>query len=359
MTARTFIIAEAGVNHNGSLDMAKALIDGAVAAGVDAVKFQTFRAASLAGVTAPKARYQKESGGDAESQFEMLRRLELNHENHRELAAYCANRGIEFMSTPFDLDSARFLIQDLGVRCIKISSGDITNGPLLLACAQSGLDIILSTGMSTLADIEVALGMLAFGYLGSAQPPSLDGFRLAYANAEGQEILLDRVTLLHCTTEYPAPFAGVNLKAMDTLSQAFGLQVGYSDHTQGIAVPIASVARGARVIEKHFTLDRNLPGPDHQASLEPRELRAMVRSIREVEQALGNGRKIPALAEIDNIGVARKSLVASQAISKGSLYSEGNLTAKRPGNGISPVYFWDMLGRVAPRDYDVDEMVEI
>ena len=354
-----FIIAEAGVNHNGSLDMALELIDAAAEAGVNAVKFQTFKAEKLVSRYASKAEYQTWNTGTAESQLEMIKKLELDEEQHMILLDYCRKRGIEFMSTPFDLDSVDFLANVVNVSRLKIPSGEITNGLILLKFAQTGKPLILSTGMSTLDEVEMALGILAFGFINSGEKPSMGAFTEAYSSNEGQAFLREKVSLLHCTTEYPAPFEEVNLKAMDTLRDKFSLPVGYSDHTMGIAVPIAAVAQGAVIIEKHFTLDRNLPGPDHKASLEPEELRQMVSSIRQIKLALGNGVKQPTASEIKNMAVARKSLVATRNIKKGELFTENNIAAKRPGNGIPPIYYWDVLGKVARRDYNIDEMVEL
>lgn len=354
-----YIIAEAGVNHNGSLELAKQLIDAAVSACADAVKFQTFKAGALVSRYAPKADYQKLTTPAGESQFVMLEKLELNLDQHRVLADYAGQKGIEFLSTPFDIDSVDLLVQELKVQRIKISSGDITNAPLLLTAARSGKPVILSTGMSTLGEIETALGVLAFGYIENDAVPSIRSFKKAYIREDGQAAIRDKVILLHCTTEYPAPLDEVNLRAINSLKAAFGLTVGYSDHTEGLTVPIAAVAMGAMVIEKHFTVDRNLPGPDHKASLEPGELKAMVCSIREVEHARGNGLKVPTASEISNIATARKSLVAACEIRKGSRYSEENLAVKRPGNGISPEYYWDLLGKKARRNYTADEMVEL
>ncbi len=354
----TYVIAEAGVNHNGSLNLAKELIDVAAEAGADAVKFQTFKAEEVISRNAPKAAYQTKTTSKQESQLEMVKKLELSAQSHRMLIEHCAKRKIQFLSTPFDLSSVDFLDNVLDLPRIKIPSGEITNGPLLLKIAQTGKPVILSTGMSTLGEIEIALGVLAFGYLKSEGSPSLKNFEGAYFSEEGQKNLQDRVSLLHCTTEYPAPFADVNLRAIDTLRQAFGLPVGLSDHTVGIAVPIAAVARGASIIEKHFTLDKNLPGPDHKASLEPGELRQMVISVRQVEKALGNGRKRVMPSELPNRDIARKSLVASICINKSDLFSGKNLCAKRPGVGVSPMLYWDYLGRIAKKDYQIDELIE-
>ncbi len=355
---RVFIIAEAGVNHNGSVDMALQLIDAAAAAGADAVKFQTFRSEKVVSRHAAKASYQVDTTGAGESQLEMVKKLELDFAAHRKLMAHCRERSICFLSTPFDESSVDLLVDELGVSLLKIPSGEITNALLLLKIAASNLPVILSTGMSSLGDIETALGVLAHGWLNwlkEKTPPTPPAFAAAYRRDDGQYMLRERVTLLHCTTEYPAPFDEVNLRVIDTLAQAFDLQVGYSDHTSGIAVPIAAVARGASVIEKHFTLDRDLPGPDHRASLEPDELCDMIAAIRQVEQALGGRRKIVTPAEAKNLAIARKSLVAARAIAAGEPFSLDNLTAKRPGNGISPLFFHEFLGRPASRAYAEDE----
>lgn len=359
MTDSVYIIAEAGVNHNGSLDLARQLIDVAAAAGADAVKFQTFKAETLVSKQAAKADYQRQTTSADESQYEMIKKLELDAEAHRLLIDYCEKAGIQFLSTPFDLASVDLLVRTFDLAYIKIPSGEITNGPLLLKIAQTGKPVILSTGMSTLGEIEQALGVLAFGYLDSHESPSREAFQAAYRSSTGQKRLAACVRLLHCTTEYPAPFAEVNLRAMDTLRLAFGLPVGFSDHTPGIAVPIAAVARGAQIIEKHFTLDRSLPGPDHRASLEPKELQEMIRSIRQVEEALGEAIKAPSSSEMKNLAVARKCLVAKRNIAAGEVFTEANIAVKRPGNGISPFRFWEVLGRKALRDFIADEAIEV
>lgn len=354
---RAFVIAEAGVNHNGDLDLARRLVDLAAEAGVDSVKFQTFRAEALASASAPKAAYQQQTTGTGESQLAMLRRLELSPAAHRELLLRAEGQGLEFMSTPFDSASLQLLL-DLGLRTLKLGSGELTNGPLLLQVARSGLPLILSTGMSDLDEVAQAVGVLAFGWLGGSKPGPV-AFAEAAATEEGQRVVRQKLTLLQCTTEYPAPFADVNLRAMDTLAQRFGCPVGFSDHTPGIAAPVAAVARGARVIEKHFTTDKALPGPDHRASLEPAELAAMVAAIRQVEQALGDGSKRAAASELGNRGVARKSIVAATAISAGAVLTEDLLACKRPGGGLSPMAWWDVLGTVATRDYAADEPIEV
>ena len=354
----TYIIAEAGVNHNGSLDMARKLIDVASEAGADAVKFQTFKAENLVSKTAPKADYQVNTTGAKESQFDMIHKLELNEDAHRQLILYCNEKSIQFLSTPFDFESVDLLTKTFNLPLLKIPSGEINNGPLLLSIAQTGKPVILSTGMSTLEEVEQALGVLAYGFVSDGQHPSRKAFREAYLSDEGQGALRDKVRLLHCTTEYPAPINEVNLRAMDTLSEMFKLPVGFSDHTEGVAVAIAAVARGAVVIEKHFTLDRTLPGPDHKASLEPAELKTMVCAIREVEAALGDGVKQPTASEIKNLTVARKSLVVKTEIKSGEVFTAETLGAKRPGDGVSPMAYWDFIGRKAICDYAQDEKVK-
>lgn len=355
MNDRVFVIAEAGVNHNGALDSALALVDAAAEAGADAVKFQTFEAAKIASRSAAKADYQNRTTDAGESQLDMLRRLELPRAWHRELKVRAEERGLMFLSTPFDLESLAFLVEELDVSIVKLGSGELTNAPLLHAAGGCGRPVILSTGMSTLEEIELALGVLAAGRLGHA--PGREAFARAYASEEGKAALADSVTLLHCVTEYPAPREEVNLRAMDSLTQAFGLPVGYSDHSRGTAIAIAAAGRGARVIEKHFTLDRTLPGPDHLASLEPAELAQMIIAIRQIEPALGDGVKRPMASERKNIAIARKSLVAARPIAKGEVFSEENLTVKRPGDGLSPFDYWSLLGRTAERDYAEDEVI--
>lgn len=354
---RIYVIAEAGVNHNGSLALALKLVDAAKEAGADAVKFQTFKAENLVCRNTEKAEYQKKSSGVGENQFEMLRRLELSEGDHQRLIEHCHVRGIDFLSSPFDLQSLVLLVDRFDLPLLKLGSGELTNAPLLLAIARSGKSLILSTGMAVVEEIKEALGVLAFGYTNQRGTPNRDLFSKAYESIEGQVRLRERVTLLHCTTEYPAPLADVNLKAMDMLADTFGLSVGYSDHTEGWVVTLAAAARGARVIEKHFTLDRHLPGPDHQASLEPRELKQMVEGIRQIETCLGDGVKRMMASEVKNRTTARKSLVTRIPIKKGELFTEENLTVKRPGHGVPPVHYWEWLGQVAERDYDADEVI--
>jgi N-acetylneuraminate synthase len=353
----TYVIAEAGVNHNGSMDLACDLIEVAAEAGADAVKFQTFRSEALVSENAPKADYQTETTDADESQAEMLRKLELTPDQHHTIAEHCADHDLQFLSTPFDAKSARFLIDEFDVPRIKIGSGELTNGPLLLDIARLGRPVILSTGMGTLGEVEQALSVLAYGYVADGNRPTTTALDRAFASDEGQEALTHNVTLLHCVTEYPAPVETVNLRAMNTLHESFGLSVGLSDHTQGIAIPVAAVARGATLIEKHFTLDRSLPGPDHEASLEPDELHDMVESIRTTETALGTARKTPADPEWKNRTVARKSLVATQPIDEGDPFTPSNLGARRPGDGLSPMRYWEYLDTPASQSYTSGEQV--
>ena len=332
-TMSVFVIAEAGVNHNGSLELAKKLVDAAKDAGADCVKFQTFVSKNIVSKNAVKAEYQKQQTAPEESQQDMLKKLELSFDEFVELNEYCKSKSIEFMSTAFDFDSIDFL-DGLEMGTWKIPSGDITNLPYLIKIANLNKPVILSTGMSTMEDIRSAIKAL-------------------------KENGATELTVLHCTTEYPTPFEDVNLRAMNTIKEEFGVKAGYSDHTKGIEVPIAAVALGATVIEKHFTLDRNMEGPDHKASLEPNELKAMVDSIRHIELALGNGMKQPAESEKKNMAVARKSIIASKDIKAGELFTEENLTVKRPGDGISPMRWFDIIGKFAPRDFEEDELIEL
>jgi N,N'-diacetyllegionaminate synthase len=331
----TLIIAEAGVNHNGDMALARQLIDVAAEAGADMVKFQTFSADRLVTSYAAKADYQSRASVGGESQHAMLRRLELTPDMHLALIAHCRSRGVQFFSTGFDKKSVEFLAE-LGADRFKIPSGEITNLPYLRHIGGYRKPVILSSGMATLGEIEAALGVL-----------------------EGAGTPRERVTVLHCNTEYPTPMADVNLRAMLTIGTAFGVKVGYSDHTLGIEVSVAAVALGASVIEKHFTLDRGLPGPDHKASLEPLELKAMIGAIRNVEQALGDGIKRPSASESKNKSVARKSLVAAVPIRAGEIFSGSNLVAKRPGTGLSPMRWDEVVGRPASRDFAPDELIEL
>lgn len=355
---RTFIVAEAGVNHNGSLDTALELVDAALNAGADAVKFQTFRAAHLSSSWAPKAPYQTKLTEACESQLEMLKKLELGRKDHAIILRHCYSVGIEFLSTPFDMESLDFLIKKLRVERVKISSGDVTNAPLLLKAAGYGVPVILSTGISTLDEIRMALSVLAFGYRQDLREPSPQNFREAYASESGKRLLKEKVTLLQCTTEYPAPLAETNLRAMETMHSKFGLPVGFSDHTEGIAAAVAAAAREAVVIEKHLTLDKKMPGPDHHASLDPDEMKMMVSLIRQVELALGVRMKRPSPSELKNRDSVRKSLIAACPIREGEVFTADQLAIKRPGTGISPLYFWDYLGKRARKSFRKNDLIE-
>ena len=325
-----YIIAEAGVNHNGSYELACRMIDAAKAAGVDCIKFQTFKAENLVSHTAQKAEYQKAATGDS-SQQDMLKTLELSYDEFLSLKAYCDRAGICFLSTPFDFESIAFL-NKIDMPFWKIPSGEVTNLPYLLAIAKTGKPVVMSTGMCEMSEIGAAVSVL-------------------------KQNGTPEIRLLHCNTEYPTPFEDVNLRAMQTMRNAFGLEVGYSDHTKGIEVPIAAVALGATVIEKHFTMDRNMEGPDHKASLEPVELAEMVRSIRNIEKALGSGEKKPSPSEEKNRPVARKSIVAKRTIHAGEVLTEGNISVKRPGTGLSPMQWFEVLGSKAVRDFEEDELI--
>lgn len=333
MNNKVYIIAEAGVNHNGEIKIALELIDRAKEAGADCVKFQTFTAGNVVTKTAIKAEYQKSTTGELQSQLDMLKKLELTKKELIYLKEYCENTNIDFLSTPFDLESIDFL-KSLKIEKWKIPSGEITNLPYLIKIAKTKVPVILSTGMATLEEVEEAINIL-------------------------KDHGASEISLLHCTTEYPTPFEDVNLNAMLTMKEKFNLSIGYSDHTMGIEIPISAVAMGAIIIEKHFTLDRNMEGPDHQASLEPDELRAMVQAIRNVEKAMGDGVKQPAESEKKNIFIARKSIVAEKKIRAGDLFTTDNLTVKRPGNGITPMKWFDVLGKNALRDFEEDELIEI
>lgn len=332
---KILIIAEAGINHNGSLDMARQIIEAASEAGADIVKFQTYIANAIVTQGTDKAKYQKETTGDSESQYEMLKKLEMNRDSHIKLMTYCDKKGVEFLSSPFDHNSIDMLAK-LKLKRFKVPSGEITNLPYLRHIGKYGKPTILSTGMSTLKEIEAALKVLE-----AAGTPR------------------DKITVLHCNTEYPTPMKDVNLNAMLTIRDTFSIQVGYSDHTLGVEVPIAAVAIGATVIEKHFTLDRNLPGPDHCSSLEPDELEAMVHAIRNIEKAFGDGIKRPSISEEKNKPCVRKSIVAKRDIKKGEILTEENLAVKRPGIGISPMRWDEVIGSVAIKDWKADELIEV
>lgn len=332
---KTIIIAEAGVNHNGDIEIAKELIASAASCGADLVKFQSFITHKSIAHNAPKATYQKAATGESDTQFEMVQKLELSKFDHQILIEECKKHNIGFFSTAFDAESFDMLV-GMGLNMVKIPSGELTNLPLLRYMTRLGMPVILSTGMANLGEIEAALEVIEQ----SGTPRNL-------------------VTVLHCTTEYPAPIEDVNLRAMLNMKATFGVEVGYSDHTPGIEVPIAAVALGARIIEKHFTLNRNLPGPDHQASLEPNDFKAMVVAIRNIEQALGDGIKRPSASEIKNKPIARKSLVALRHIRAGEVFTADNLGTKRPGTGISPMRWDDVVGRTASRDFSIDELIQL
>ncbi len=354
----TVIIAEAGVNHNGSEELARQLIFAAKEAGADIVKFQTFRSSQIATSSAHQAAYQAQNTGKTENQVDMLKRLELDFDVYHRLSQLCDEIGIEFLSTAFDDSSLDFLFEKLNLRKLKIPSGEITNAPFLLRHALTGCDLILSTGMATLGDIENALGVLAFGLIKETAAPGEAAFQASYSCQPGQAALREKVTLLHCTTEYPTPPKDINLRAMDTMRVAYGLPVGYSDHSEGIVVSIAAVARGACLIEKHFTLDKTMNGPDHKASITPDELKQMVDSIRTIEQSLGDGIKGPQVSEVKNKSVARKSLIAARPINKGENFSADSIAIKRPGSGMSPFRYWSLLNRTARQDYHSGEILD-
>jgi N-acetylneuraminate synthase len=358
---RALIIAEAGVNHNGSLALAIQLVDAAIQAKVDIVKFQTYITKNLVTEYAKKADYQSANSEEVESQEKMLSRLELSFTEHLAIKEYCELKGIEYLSTAFDSESLYFLVYKMRLKRLKIPSGEITNSPFILEHAQSGCDLILSTGMSTLEDITTALGVIAFGFLypKNEKTPSEINFSRAFNSEEGKQKLIDKVTLLHCTTEYPAPFNQVNLAAMELMKETFHLSVGYSDHTEGIVVPVVAVANGACIIEKHFTLSRTMSGPDHKASIEPDELIEMVKNIRICEQVFGDKIKQPSLIEQKNKIAVRKSIVAKTKISVGELFSEHNIIIKRPGSGISPSKYWQILGEKSVEHYNAGDLIKL
>jgi N-acetylneuraminate synthase len=358
MTKLTTIIAEAGVNHNGDVTLAMDLIDAAAGAGADIVKFQTYKGSELATSAAGKAEYQQKNTFGAETQLAMLKRLELPYDDHKKLIEHCKSRGITFMSTAGEIDSLRFLSEDLKLPIIKLGSGELTNAPLLLAAARSGAQLILSTGMGTIAEIEMALGIIAFGMTHLDDTcAGHSAFASALMLNDNWGLLQHKVRLLQCTTEYPSAAEDANLRVMDTLRSAFGLEVGYSDHTAGNAISFAAVARGATIIEKHITLDRSMEGPDHAASIEPCEFAELVRGIREVELALGSTIKRPSAREIENRNVVRRSLVAARPICAGTKLTVNDITVKRPGDGISAVDLWECIGRSVVRDLDLDDVI--
>jgi N-acetylneuraminate synthase len=354
---KTFLIAEAGVNHNGSIELAKKLIDAAVMAGADAVKFQSFVASSIVTAGASKAEYQITNTGSKESQLEMLKKLELSHSQQRELHQYCQRSGIQFLSTPFDNASLNFLTVDLGLETIKVGSGELTNAPFLFEVARLAKNIILSTGMSTIDEVADALGVIAF-VMTDSKNPSVSSFKSALASSEGRKTVTSKVTLLHCTTDYPTVPSDVNLQAMLTLREKFDCQVGFSDHSVGIHLAVAAVAMGATVIEKHLTIDRDLPGPDHKASLEPSEFKNLVDQVRDLENAFGDGIKRPTEVELKNKKIARRSLVALKAIKTGDVFTSENVSIKRPGTGRSPFEYWSLLGTKATSDIAENEVIQ-
>ena len=357
-TPRTFIIAEAGVNHNGSIDLARSLIDAAVAAKADAVKFQSFVASSIVTTSAKKAEYQIAQTGSQESQLEMLQRLELSHAQQRELFEYCKTYGIQFLSTPFDSHSLQFLVSDLELSTIKIGSGELTNAPFLLEVARCTDQLILSTGMSTIDEIELALGVIAFGMTtDKTSKPSTAACGNALSSDAGRHALNQRVTLLHCTTDYPTSPIDINLRAMVTLREKFDCAVGLSDHSVGTHIAVGAVAMGATVIEKHLTTSRDLVGPDHRASLEPDEFKRLVANIRDIEIAFGNAEKNPTANEKKMQQVVRRSIVASRSIKAGEIFSLENIVVKRPGTGQSPFKYWDLLGTKSTRDIAENELI--
>ena len=353
------IIAEAGVNHNGSLERALEMVQVAADAGATTVKFQTFIPEKMVSRHAAMADYQSRNSGRNETQLAMLQRLQLDAQAHFKIQEQCSKAGIRFLSAPFDIDSLQLLVDKLGVDRLKIASGELTNLPLLVAAGQSGLPVVLSTGMSIIYEIAAALGALAWGYFNSGQPKDPEAeFSSALKQAEKSGLLREKLIILHCTTQYPTPPEAVNLRAMVNLSQEFGLRVGLSDHTSGTAIAAGATALGACLIEKHFTLDRGLDGPDHAASLEPAEFGELVRNIRDVEAALGDDEKSVQLVERENREVARKSVVAAVPIKQGTLFSAENLDIKRPASGISPINYWGLLGQAAARDYAADEPID-
>jgi len=352
-----YVIAEAGVNHNGDLKIARELVDRAADAGANAVKFQTFDAKKLANSSAPKAGYQKQTTAAEESQFDMLRKLELPREWHYELRDRARARGIEFLSTAFDPDSLDFL-ETLGMPFYKVPSGELTNGPLLWKFARQRRPLVVSTGMATLSEVELALAVIAHAFNVDTEPSHVDEVWRGWSRHEWRQSLQGCVTLLHCTSQYPTPMHEVNLKAMDTLAQAFSLPVGYSDHTSGTLIPVVAVARGAVLIEKHFTLDRTMQGPDHQASLQPDELTRMVREIRTIEVALGDGAKSPQASEWDTRKAACQQVIVTRDIRQGECFTRADLTTARSGGGLPPTALWGLVGQSALRNYAAAEPLD-
>jgi len=357
VSAEVFIIAEAGVNHNGDPDVAFQLIDVASDSGVDAIKFQTFNTDELVTTAAPKAAYQTASVGRQVSQYEMLKNLELSKSAQKELKQYSEKKGLVFMSSAFDIPSLNFIVYELGIDLLKIPSGEVTNGPLLFEYGRTGRNLIMSTGIASLEEIRLALGVIAHASLNPNQNPSTKNILESFESDEVQELLRRRVTLLQCTSEYPTPINELNLRAIDTLRKEFGVRIGFSDHSEGIFAAVAAAALGSVVIEKHFTLDKELEGPDHRASLNPEELGLMVGEVRKVEFALGDGLKIPTASELVNQSAVRKSLYAKVPIKAGDCFTIDNLISKRPQIGISPMEYWKILGKVSQRSYAKDEQI--
>lgn len=354
------IIAEAGVNHNGDPELAAELIRASAKAGADIVKFQTFKADKLVTRKAVQANYQQRNLGSSgeTSQFGMLRKLELDFALFHDLKAECTLNGVRFLSTPFDVDSARYLVDSLGETLVKIGSGDFDNYPLLITLARCGVDIILSTGMSTLGEVEISLGALAFGYLAPAgEKPSVEAFMAAFGAPEARNVLAEKVTVLHCTTEYPAPAESLNLRVIPMIARAFGVRTGFSDHSQGHEAAIAAMVLGSTILEKHITLDRSMPGPDHKASMEPAEFEQMVDALRKTQFALGDGIKRMMHSEAANKSVARKSPVAARSIRAGEVFSENNVILKRALGGAPAGHYYRLLGQICPSDLDADDVI--
>ena len=356
---KTYIIAEAGVNHNGNKKLALELIDIASESGADAIKFQTFKAENLSTPYAKQASYQSLNSGVKESQYQMLKKLELESDFYFDLESKCKEKNIDFLSTAFDYESLNFLVSNFNLKYLKIPSGEITNGPFLLSHALTGKNIILSTGMSNLKEIEKALSILAFGYLKKNKPKKIlkEDFTNAFNSVEGKNILKKKVTILHCTTDYPAKINEINLGAMETIRDKFNTDIGYSDHSEGFIVSLSAAILGASVIEKHFTKNKKLKGPDHKASLNPKELKRMITLIREFETLKGSKVKKPSKSEMKNLNIVRKSIVAKEIIKKGEKFTEKNLAFKRPGGGMSPMNLWKILGTKSKKDYKKEDII--
>ena len=355
-----YFIAEAGVNHNGKLSLALKLVDAAVEAGANAVKFQTFKSENLASKSAAKAKYQSKTTNKNETQLEMLKSLELKNKEYFQIKKYCRLKKIDFLTTAFDEDSLLFITKKLKVNILKIPSGEITNGPLLLAHGLTGLDIILSTGMASIKEIREALGIIVFGYINKKVKniiPSKKLFTAALRSSQGQKLLKNKITILHCTTEYPAPLDDINLNAIQDIANNFDTNIGYSDHSAGELVPLVAASMNVKIIEKHFTLNKKMNGPDHKASLNPSELKNLISKIREIEKIKGIKIKKAYRSEKKNINIARKSLIAKKDINSGEIFTKNNITSKRPGKGISPMKYWDYIGKKSKKNYKEDEII--